>query len=321
MAGSGVTDEGRLIDGLYHQNPACTFAAAESWVAIELEPGPQRLLAIWQDPGWNPYDVVTGGAPSGYRIETSTDGSDGSWEVAVEVTQNPVRVRGHSFDFAGRAWVRFVVTAMAGEATEAKLDEISLHDVSAAGTGLPDDTWLFMGDSITQGAFMRDLPAASRFESLVHAAHPDYTPAVVGAGIGAEFARDGLAHVADWLELNPDFRYFAIGYGTNDSWGNQSVGSFEATLEGIVTAVEDAGRIPILARIPFASDGRHETLPAFNAIIDAVTARHGLPCGPDFEAWFSEHPDELGTDGVHPNRTGYGSMNQLWADTVDSLYP
>ena len=39
-----------------------------------------------------------------------------------------------------------------------------MHDISATGTGLPDDTWFFMGDSITAFAYDRDAtrPASRR---------------------------------------------------------------------------------------------------------------------------------------------------------------
>ena len=58
----------------------------------------------------------------------------------------------------------------------------------------------------------------------------------------------------------------------------------------------------------------------FNQIIDELQAQYGLPCGPDLFTWFSEHPDELSDDGVHPNRTGYESINRLWAEAVALLY-
>ncbi len=36
----------------------------------------------------------------------------------------------------------------------------------------------------------------------------------------------------------------------------------------LVATIIDAGRVPILARIPYASDGQHQTVPDFNAVID-----------------------------------------------------
>ncbi len=160
------------------------------------------------------------------------------------------------------------------------------------------------------------------FESVVRESHPDFYPAVIGGGVGGDLATHGLGDVEHWLELNPDMKYFAIGYGTNDSWGNKSVGStsFESNMQGIIDAVLSAGRVPILARIPYSSTA-HETLDQFNAVIDRLQADNGLPCGPDLYGWFLEHPEELGSDGVHPSNEGYLSMNRLWAEAADALYP
>ncbi len=87
----------------------------------------------------------------------------------------------------------------------------------------------------------------------------------------------------------------------------------------IVDRLLAAGRVPILARIPYASTA-HDTLPEFNAVIDRLTRERGLPCGPDLYAHFQASPDELNTDGVHPNSLGYTQMNGVWADAALPLY-
>jgi lysophospholipase L1-like esterase len=135
----------------------------------------------------------------------------------------------------------------------------------------------------------------------------------------------GLAHVADWLAANPDIQQFAILYGTNDSWGVQTAVSanltkFTSNMTAIVEMIIAAGRVPILARIPYASMA-HEQLAPFNAAIDEISTSHGLPCGPDLYTWFKDHPEELSTDGVHPSDIGYRSLNRLWATAMQGLYP
>jgi hypothetical protein len=65
----------------------------------------------------------------------------------------------------------------------------------------------------------------------------------------------------------------------------------------------------------------HSTLPQFNAVVEKVRAAHGLACGADLYAWFQANVDGLAPDGVHPNQTGYEQMNQVWAETIDVLYP
>ena len=56
-----------------------------------------------------------------------------------------------------------VITAAPAEASNGvQIGEIDVHDISATGAGLPDDTWFFMGDSITAFAYDRDQPAQLR---------------------------------------------------------------------------------------------------------------------------------------------------------------
>jgi len=327
-ASDTVTDPELLVDGLYHRSNGCFFGLptpdAPAWAAVEVGTGPSRLLVVWHDPGWNEYDNVGSGAPAAYRIETSadsTDGSDGTWTEVVTVAGNPVRGREHSIEFADQSWVRFVVTEAQVDATAVRLDELAIFDISDSGSELPDDTWFFMGDSITQGAFMRNLPTETWFENVVNESRPDFYPAVIGGGIGGDLARNGLGDVEQWLELNPDIKYFAIAFGTNDSWGNKTVGNttFESDMQGIIDAVLSAGRVPILARIPYSTEA-HETLEEFNAVIDRLQVDNGLPCGPDLYGWYFQHPGEL-DDGVHPTREGYVNLNRLWAEAADALYP
>jgi acyl-CoA thioesterase-1 len=327
-ASDSVVDLERLVDGRYSSGAACSFGLptpdAPAWAAIEVGSGPSRVLVTWQDPGAGPYDDVRGGAPADYRIETSddsTDGEDGEWNVVVEVTDNPVRGRTHTFDFTGMSWLRLVVTAAPDSSSEVKFDELAVHDISDSGTELPEDTWLFMGDSITQAAFVRNRNPALVFANIVHEAHPAYDPAMINAGIGGDFSSHGAGDVEQWLALNPGLRHVAISYGTNDSWGGGSPASsdFEQNLRTIVDAVLDDGRVPVLVRIPYASED-HPTLEAFNDIVDALQQEYGLPCGPDLYTWFLDHPDELSSDGVHPTPRGYGSINELWAAAVDPLY-
>ncbi len=346
VASSGVTNKDRLVDGVYGSSGNCIFGvpteSAPAWAAIDLVPGPSRVLLIWKDRGTAAYTEVRAGAPLAYQIETSGDSPDGiggTWTTVATVTDNPVHIREHAFDFTGQRWVKLVVTAAqplpdggvsdAGPGYPVGLDEITVFDVSAADGGLPTDTWFFMGDSITQGAFARNIGAGKTFDEVEHAMRPDYFPAMVNGGITSEAATHGVKHVTDdhFLELNPDLLHVLIGYGTNDSWGNKDpvkVG-FEATMESLISAVLAAGRVPILARIPYACEPQgqlpaHQTIPQFNAIIDRLQAAHGLPCGPDLYGYFAAHQDEL-ADCVHPTGTGYQAMNRLWAEAAAVLYP
>ena len=295
-------------------------AERPAWIAIDVGQGPSRLLVRWSAHGSYNYEETDYGSPGSYRIEVSSDsldGEGGTWTNVVTVADVKTHAQAHAIPFSGMRWVRFVVTsAPAKSPNGVQLDDVSVHDASSGAT----DTWLFMGDSITAFAFGRQCPPQASFSALVAQRHPGHQPLVINAGMGGEKSADGRRHLADWLARNPDIHVWGIGYGTNEAAGDVvDAASFRESLREIATTLAAAGRVPILARIPYASSG-HPQIPRLNEVVDELTRELGLPAGPDLYAWFRAHPDELG-DGVHPNDRGIASMNRLWADAVAPLYP
>ena len=129
-----------------------------AWVALDISRGPTRLLLTWSAAGSFNYDETDYGSPGAYRIETSsdsTDGTDGAWKVVASVTRVITHGAAHSFDFAGQRWVKLVITgAPAVSPNGVQIDEIGVHDASRG----VSDAWFFMGDSITAFAFGRPPP-------------------------------------------------------------------------------------------------------------------------------------------------------------------
>jgi len=325
VASAGVENAEALVDGEYRTSQPALFGNLEAgpeWVAIDVGVGPSRLALLWTDTGSSEYTSLSGGAPQGYRIETSpdsSDGEDGEWVPALEVTDNTVRNRAHSFGFDAMRWVRFTATA-SSEGRTVKLIELELHDISTATGDRPQDGWLFFGDSIHQAAMNRTSSAES-FASLVTAQHPAFETVMLNASIGGEHLSDAIARLDELLALNPDIEHVAIAYGTNDSWSNkdpEEIG-FRDELVEVVETILDAGHTPVIAHIPYALVA-HDTLPEFNSVIDDVALEYGLPCGPDLYSHFLEHPEELGSDGVHPNSRGNASIQRLWASAAAPLY-
>ena len=316
-----------VVDGKYKQDSwqgGHPTPAAPAVLAIDVGRGPSRLLLSWNAGGSYNYLETDFGSPLDYHIDVSgdsTSGSDGTWSTVATVTGNTVRTREHAFAFTGKRWVRMVVTAApAVSPNGVQLDEIDIHDASLGS----EDTWFFMGDSITAfWADRSDIPPAHQpsFAEGIHAAHVAYFPLMIDGGIGGEQSADGVTHLDPWLLLNPDCHFFGIGYGSNDSAGNSSnTTSFRSNMQMLITRLKAAGREPVLARIPYATDGQHSGIPAFNTVIDDLVRTNGLHPGPDFYAWFMAHPGEL-RDGLHPNDTGIVSMNRLWTQAMTSLYP
>jgi len=283
-------------------------------------PTPERPAWVSIDVGFN-YEETDYGSPGAYRVETSgdsTDGDNGSWRTAVDVLAVSAHGQAHSFDFSGQRWVKIVVTRTPAESPNGvQLSEIDVHDVTVGGR----DCWFFLGDSITALAFDRTPAHQPSFATWVHTRHPEYFPVMINGGTGGDKSDEGAAHIDDWLARNPDVHFWAITYGTNDAAGNESETTrFRKNMQSIVSRVRAAGGIPILATIPFASDGQHRNIPKFNRVLDELRAANSLPTGPDLYTWFAAHPDELRGDGVHPNDRGSVSINRLWGEAVEALY-
>jgi acyl-CoA thioesterase I len=310
-----------VVDGIYRTRLAWAGGhptpARPSWVAIDVGRGPSRVLVSWTSSGNHDYTDRKYGAPVDYRIETSadsTDGAGGTWRTALSVTGNPVRSRAHAVDFAGQRWVRIVVTALSPDVFEHGLflDEVDVHDLSRGG----DDVWVFLGDSITSSVFDRSPAHQPSFAESIARLHPGYYPAVIGAGYGSLHHADAVRRIDEVLALNPDARVVALAFGSND-WDPVA---FRADLLEVIRKVRAAGRIPIVARIPFRTDSPVDYPARLNAVVDEVTARLGLVPGPDPYPWFREHRSSL-VDGLHPDDVGAREMIRRWAEAAAPLYP
>lgn len=311
---------GVLVDGVYRGDAwagGVPSPAAPAWVALRIGRGPTRVLLSWTSSHNHDYREQQYGAPVDYRIETSADsrdGRDGTWRTEVEVRGNPVRSRAHALDFAGRRWVRLVVTGLSPSVNQwgLFLDEIDVHDLSLGG----DDVWVFLGDSIGAGVFDRAPAHRPSFADAIARAHPGYQPAMIDAGFCRARTWEVAERIDEVLALNPDAKVFAIVLGANDG----DLPRLRAGLERIVERVRAAGRIPVVARIPFQTRYGYDWVAQKNAVLDAVVAEQGLLPGPDLYAWFRDRPERL-ADGLHPDAEGSVAMSRLWAEAAAPLYP
>jgi lysophospholipase L1-like esterase len=310
-----------VVDGVYRTRATWAgghpTAADPSWLAIEIGGGYSRLLLSWTSSGNHDYTDQMHGAPVDYRIETSadsSDGADGRWRTVATVVGNPVRTRAHSFDFTGQRWARLSVTRLSPDVTRwgLRIDEIDVHDLSGGG----NDVWVFFGDSITSGVFDRAPRHQPSFPEAIAARHPGYFPAMVGAGRGSFHHADAVARIDEVLALNPDARVIALCFGSND-WDPVA---FRADLARVARRVREAGRVPVVPRIPYRSDGAAAHVDRLVGAVDQVTAELGMLPGPDLDSWFKAHPERL-ADGLHPDDRGSVEMIRLWAEAVAPLYP
>jgi lysophospholipase L1-like esterase len=255
---------------------------------------------------------MSGGVPQDYVIEVSPDGSAGSWTQAVMITGHAWAESAHLVPFQGKSWLRVTVTRIDNPNNQVWLDEIDVHDASNS----PFDTWMFLGDSITGLSYARGAPQQPSFAENIHATFPAYFPLMVVGGVGGKASDYGLMYIDEWLTDFPDMHFWILGYGTNESGGNDST-MYQARMQTLVDKISAKGHIALIPHIPYQP--KNPNVPIYNAGVDAVVAKNSLLPGPDFYGWFQSHPDEL-ADGVHPTPVGEVAMNRMWAEAVARLY-
>lgn len=185
--------------------------------------------------------------------------------------------------------------------------------------------YIAVGDSITRAGGMRgyeptlsDLLKNSR----------GYPNTVANWGVDGATSAGGAKFISLTLSTEPSAKYFLIMYGTNDARFPFSTpsgkgkrpgdpgyrGSYKSNMQRIITAVKSAGKIPCLAKVPYASIRSIDIskIRNFNIVVDELVAENDLQVTPpDFFSHFQEHPEEM-PDGLHPNKAGYESMAKLW---------
>ena len=295
-------------------------------IALNVGEGPSKLLINWESYGdcaWATNFTSgcghTGVALSNFKILTSansTDGTDGDWEEAATITNNPVMARGVDIDFTGKSWFKFVSSGDVGQ-----ILEIEAFDMSNGGT----DTWFFMGTSISQMG-LKQQDTDSTTAQLIHARFPEYTPAMLRGGIGCINSTEVVQHLSKYLDYVGNVKFWAIEMGTNDAWGggDWNLNTYVSNMQTIIDAAKAHGITPVIARI-IATDSSKagwQVNPAFLDAVDKLTADNNLPAGPDFFGYFKEHPELLASDGVHPNAETKGgqAMHRLWAEALSPLY-
>ena len=295
-------------------------------IAINVGSGPSRLFISWESYGdcaWA-TDFTKGCGHTGtflrnFKILTSsnsTNGQDGDWILATEVKDNPVMARGVYIDFDGMSWFRFVSEENVGQ-----ILEIEAFDASNDG----DDTWFFMGTSISQMG-LKQQDTDSTTANIIHGRFPDFTPAMLRGGIGCINSTEVVAHLNDYLRYAGNVKYWAIEMGTNDAWGggDWNLETYKRNMQTIIDAAKAHGIEPILARIIATNESKAgwQVNPKFLQAVDELTQKNDLHPGPDFYSYFLAHPEQIASDGVHPNGDTKGgqAMHHLWADALSPLY-
>lgn len=185
-----------------------------------------------------------------------------------------------------------------------------------------DDRIVFLGDSITQSGARPGGYVTVLSDALKHLGR-DVAPEVIGAGISGNRVPDLLARLdRDVIERDPTIVFVYIGI--NDVWHHDNgrgtpIDEYERGLDELLTRIERAGALPILATPSVIGERAPGTnrldamLEEFAAVSRAVAAEHDVHVC-DLRREFLgllavENTDDeasgvLTTDGVHLNAFG-----------------
>lgn len=303
----------------------CSLAYDLSAVPAEQR---QELLVVWYNNDTYDYDHTlknreTHNLPQTYTIEGNDAPGNGAvptqgWVQLLSVADNDYHSRQHVIDFAGYNWLRMVIT-------KASRDNASINlDVYSAPSAIQDD-WIFLGDSITAGGMALSGKGKGTFAQIINQAKPEYFPVAEGGGSGATTSAHLAQKIDEYLKIFPG-KYVGLAYGTNDCWDKpDGAGRFYQNMEYAVKAILAAGKVPVVAKIPWARLAAvQNNAPLYNAKIDALyQAYPQIIKGPDLWGFFQKNPDLIngGTDNVHPSAEGYNALREQWAQTMlDEVY-
>ena len=194
-------------------------------------------------------------------------------------------------------------------------------DIQAFPTG---EYYAAVGDSITRAGNRRGYEPT--LSDLLRKSKIPHT--VSNWGVDGASSAGGAKSISLTLSTVPWAKYFLIMYGTNDARLPGPVpsgkgkfpgdagyrGSYKENMQRIISAIRSAGKIPCLAKVPYATIRSIDisSIREYNEVVDELVAANNISViPPDFYAYFQKHPDEL-SDGMHPNKIGYESMANLW---------
>lgn len=330
----GTATPSLLADGRFRQSFRWN-AVANDYGAMDLRDvtATQLLVQVGNEDGAG-GDIRSGwqGSPIAhsivaYRIQTSpdsTNGVDGTWTTVVTETANPYSQRSYVIPFTGMKWVKLIADGALS------VDELEVWNAS----GGTDDSWAFLGDSITNRCSKRGnqngVGSQPSFQELVEEVTNQY-PHTMGAGQTGWSATTWLQdnRIDTFLADFPHVKNFAISLGTNNvQLGLANLPTFRSTMQELVNRIRAAGRNAYVARVMYSDDPVYGGPPNNNTVvfntdptngIDAFAVANNMPTPPDLYTEFQANKAtyfDLATDGIHPILPGQQAWNRLWTDSM-----
>ena len=289
-----------------------------AWLAYDLssvDPAArQKVVAVFHN-GTPQYDHDVTGAdaynlPGSYTIEANAAPGGGpaptdGWVTLATARANSLHSRQHLVDLAGYNWIRIHTTVSDGALSNADVGlNFDVHDASG---GVCDD-WIVFGDAATMTGLAVVPPDGDTLASLIHAALPERFPLLENGSMEYWSTDAGRKHVlgsSGWLAAFPG-HYVGLAFGWEDAITTApDPATFRAYMRDLATAVLDAGKVPVVATIPWHAD------PSVRASIDAMNA--------EIEALYAEVPQIVRGPDLYAAFEGHAFDNQLWLTAEGAL--
>lgn len=252
-------------------------------------------------------------------------------------------------------WLRMDVTGSTGSSGNT---DAAWHLDVAACASTCDDTWLFLGDSITNNSMPHVPTSPPNFMQTINASASGFYPSEIEGGVSFSKTCDWLGisdsgtscpdgaptspnMVTSALNAFPAAHFVTLDLGTNDlngsgtNYNDTATTQFQANLTALVQDVINAGRVPVVPTVPWAPTACDSSA----ALTNDNPATNGTPNywithtlygefpqvvhGPDLWTYFDQHQSLINTSNCpHPTTTGQNDYRTLWASTLLSeIYP
>jgi lysophospholipase L1-like esterase len=205
---------------------------------------------------------------------------------------------------------------------------------SGVGDDFPSDNNSFDGRNLARGytPILNDLLSSSLNKPIT----------IMNEGLGGtksgSGAASGTGRINSTKNRHTESQYWLILFGTNDSSGTMPVPSgincteadfqggtpscistYKANMRQLILNLKNAGKVPLLAKVPFALNVPSSTdqlIRDYNVVVNQLVAEHNIPVTPpDFYSYFKNHQGEF-ADDLHPNGNGYISIANLWFNAL-----
>jgi GDSL-like Lipase/Acylhydrolase family len=291
--------------------------------------------------------------PGSFTIDGCTSSCTGTpptsgWTTLKSVTHDVYGAGQYALNLSAYVWLRMNVTAGSSNNRSGNTDAAWHMDVvscssSCTTAGAAIDSWLFLGDSITNNSMLYGPTPPDNYMQEVHAGNSSFYPSAVNGGISfytaalfrATDSSTGKPYIEDFLNAFPNAHFVTLNLGSNDI-GNHCSSfpcSYTATyISGMKKLVQDvinAGRVPVVPTIPWAPTRCSAVANADNPATSGTAnyaIEHSLYTtypqiihGPDLWNYFRSNPSLINTSNCpHPTATGQDDYRQLWATTMES---